>query len=104
MFRIVLRVVIAFGLILQGMAGATAASATAIHHCHTSSQYDGGAPKCPCCPAKSPMSCADTCSITATVPAAIGLVAVAAESSLAVIERPRFLAAALDTPLRPPIG
>lgn len=104
MLRIVLRVLIAIGLILQGMAGATAASAMAKHHCHMSSQHDGEAPKCPCCPSKSPMSCADMCSTIAAMPDTMQLAAIAVKPSPPAIERPHFVVAAIDTPLRPPIA
>lgn len=104
MLRIALRVLIAIGLILQGMAGATAADAMTKHHCNMSTHHDGGAPKCPCCPAKSAMTCADLCATIAAMPDVVQLPVVPIAPARYAVERPNLVAGSVDTPLRPPIA
>ena len=104
---VLLRVVIAIGLLLQGGVGATAAfaSATNGHHCHSAMSHDGQAPKCPCCPAKSfGVSCADACMTVVALPAATVTFNLPIVSISPPIERTRLIAAPIDTLLRPPIA
>ena len=105
--RVLLRLMIAIGLILQGGVGATAAFASAPggHHCHSLQNHDGQTPKCPCCPAKSfGMSCADMCMTVAALPsppAPFGHVSVSMSPPLGSV---RLVVSAIDAPLRPPIA
>jgi hypothetical protein len=104
--RILLRVVIAIGLLLQGVVGSTAAFAsdTSGHHCHSTMSHDGQAPKCPCCPAKSFVSCADACMTVAALPAVTLTFNLPLISISPPIERTRLVAAPIDALLRPPIA
>jgi hypothetical protein len=105
--RFTLRALIAFALILQGAAGATAAFASRpnSHHCHSSMSHDGQAPKCPCCPAKLfGMSCADACMTVAALPVIPITFNLQVTSISLPIETPRISGAVTDTPLRPPIA
>jgi hypothetical protein len=104
--RILLRVVIAIGLLLQGGVGATAAFATGMggHHCHSAMSDDGQAPKCPCCPAKSFLTCADACMTVAALPVVTLTFNLPLVSISPPIERMRLIAAPIDTLLRPPIA
>jgi hypothetical protein len=102
--RVVLRILIAIGLILQGSIGATAAYASGGHHCAMSSHHDGQPAKCPCCPAKSLADCADLCMTIAAMPDAMPAFGVTLAPAPAQIERARFVGASIDTPLRPPIA
>ena len=107
MLRIALRLLIALALILQGGVGATAAfaSGTSGHHCHSSMDHDGQAPKCPCCPAKSfGMSCADACMTVAALPSVPATFHLHVDSISPSIDRTPLVAAAIDMPLRPPIA
>jgi len=102
--RILIRFVLAVGLILQGGIGATAAYAASTHHC-SMSHHDGEAPKCPCCPAKSlGMSCADACMAVAALPASPPAFQLDIAPTLHSIERPRCVSASIGTLLRPPIA
>ena len=105
--RILLRVVIAIGLLLQGGLGATAAYASSLHghHCHSSASHDGRAPKCPCCPSKSfGMNCADACMTFVVLPALSASLDLPLGTISHPIVRTRLIVAAIDTPLRPPIA
>ncbi|HKP66232.1 MAG TPA: hypothetical protein VJX31_06370 [Casimicrobiaceae bacterium] len=104
MLRIVLRILIAIGLVLQGSVGATAAYAASQHHCTMSGHDHGQAPKCPCCPAKSLLGCADICATVAALPETARALAVAPPSTPPAIETQRVVAAAIEMLLRPPIA
>lgn len=107
MLRIALRILVALALILQGGVGATAAFASGPsgHHCHSSVNHDGQAPKCPCCPAKSfGMSCADACMTVAPLPSLPAAFNLSIASISPAIERTPLIVAAVDPPLRPPIA
>jgi hypothetical protein len=106
MLRIALRALIAIALLLQGVGGATAAFASAPsgHHCHSSMSHDGQAPKCPCCPAKSFMSCADMCMTVAALPSIATAFKLPVVSIPVPIEPTRLIISPIDTPLRPPIA
>lgn len=101
--RIVLRLLIAVALILQGGIGA-AAYASMGHHCTMAGHHDGQAPKCPCCPAKSLADCADACMTVAALPGDVPVFRVTLPPAPPSIERPRFANGSIDTPLRPPIA
>jgi hypothetical protein len=102
--RLALRCLIAIALILQGGLGASAAYAAIGHHCNMAGHHDGQTPKCPCCPAKSLVDCADACMTVAALPDVSTAVAVTLAQSPPPIERPQVVAAPIDTPLRPPIA
>ena len=105
--RIALRVLIAVALLLQGGVGATAAFASAPsgHDCHSSMSYDGQAPKCPCCPAKSfGMSCADICMTVAALPSVPAAFKPSVISMSTPIDTTRLVVSPIDIPLRPPIA
>jgi hypothetical protein len=105
--RVLLRLVIAIGLILQGGIGATAAFASPPggHHCHASMSHDGHAPKCPCCPAKSfGMSCADMCVTVAALPSLPAAYRPLSLSMSPPRESARLVISPIGTPLRPPIA
>jgi hypothetical protein len=107
MLRIALRLLIAVALLLQGFVGATAAFAAGPsgHHCHSSMSHGGQVPKCPCCPAKSfGTSCADACTTVAALPSLPAAFNPSVTLISPPIERLRLIVAAIDTPLRPPIG
>jgi hypothetical protein len=101
--RFALRVIIAVSLLLQGGFGASFAQAAVGHDCGMSGHHHGQAPKCPCCPAKSLGDCADMCVTVATLHDAAPTFVVAPALPSSPIERPRFVAASIDTPFRPPI-
>lgn len=103
MVRIALRLLIALALILQGGIGATAAFASGGHHCHASMSHAGHASKCPCCPAKSSMSCADFCMTVAALPSIAAAFEPPVLSMSTPIESARPVVSPIDTPLRPPI-
>jgi len=101
--RIVLRVLIAFALILQGGIGASAYASMG-HHCAMAGHHDGKAPKCPCCPAKSLADCADACVTVAALPGGMPSIHATLSPAPPSIERPHCVEGSIDTPLRPPIA
>jgi hypothetical protein len=108
LLRILLRCVIALGLLLQGGFGAGAAFAgapDAHHHCHASMAHSGDAPKCPCCPTKSTIvDCASMCAVVAMLPPTNMTFALILPSPAPAGENDRVVLAVIDTPLRPPIS
>lgn len=103
LFRVLLRLTIAIGLILQGGMGATAAYASGGYHCAMAGHH-GGTHKCPCCPAKSIADCADACMVIAALPAATIAITPSLAPAPPAFERPGFVAVSIDRPLRPPIA
>jgi len=102
--HVVLRILIAIGLVLQGSAGATAAYAASEHHCNMAGHHHGQAPKCPCCPAKSLLGCADICATVAALPETAPRLVLAPPSAPPAVESQRVVAAAIEMLLRPPIA
>jgi hypothetical protein len=104
--RIVLRLLITIGLLLQGGVGATTAYAAGAsgHHCHPSAGHDGPARKCPCCPSRSPgMTCADACMTVAALPVSAAIFNLPVLSIAPSGEPTRMVVVSIDPPLRPPI-
>ena len=100
---IVLRVLVAIALILQGGIGASAYVSMG-HHCAMAGHHGGQAPKCPCCPAKSLADCADACTTVAALPCGVPAIHVTLPPAPRWIERARYVEGSIDTPLRPPIA
>jgi hypothetical protein len=102
--QIVLRLVVAAALVFQGGMAANAAGAAPGHHCTMGMHHDGGAKKCPCCPAKSFADCGDLCLTAAPLPVAMSLVLPVPKIAPAPVAQARWIAASIDMPLRPPIA
>jgi len=104
--QMLLRVVLALAILLQGSFGVGSAYAEARsgHHGHASPTAEGHPAKCPCCPKSSDVDCASFCALVA-LPAAISPVfpkIVAADAPVG--GSARWIGAAVDRPLRPPIA